>query len=111
MRITPSVIIQGAAVAKAAPTIKIRAVKELSDTSKCIYMTFPSFLTVKVIGFFSQRLEQAGSDLSVERVQEVIMKGAQALPTDRLKVTHSRSLSRTCTRRVQTCEIMKRESS
>uniref|UniRef100_A0A665UD13 Dymeclin n=1 Tax=Echeneis naucrates TaxID=173247 RepID=A0A665UD13_ECHNA len=39
-----------------------------------------------VIGFFSQRLEQAGSDLSVERVQEVIMKGAQALPKDRLKV-------------------------
>ncbi|XP_061656436.1 dymeclin isoform X1 [Syngnathoides biaculeatus] len=38
-----------------------------------------------VITFFSQRLEQAGSDLSVERVQEVIMKGAQALPTDRLK--------------------------
>uniref|UniRef100_A0A8D2ZY82 Dymeclin n=1 Tax=Scophthalmus maximus TaxID=52904 RepID=A0A8D2ZY82_SCOMX len=38
-----------------------------------------------VIGFFSQRLEQAGSDLSVERVQEVIMKGAQALPNDRLK--------------------------
>uniref|UniRef100_A0A8C4Z0S4 Dymeclin n=1 Tax=Gadus morhua TaxID=8049 RepID=A0A8C4Z0S4_GADMO len=39
-----------------------------------------------VIGFFSTRLEQAGSDLSVERVQEVIMKGAQALPKDRLKV-------------------------
>ncbi|CAL8384931.1 unnamed protein product, partial [Gadus morhua 'NCC'] len=38
-----------------------------------------------VIGFFSTRLEQAGSDLSVERVQEVIMKGAQALPKDRLK--------------------------
>ncbi|CAL8279136.1 unnamed protein product [Merluccius merluccius] len=38
-----------------------------------------------VIGFFSQRLELAGSDLSVERVQEVIMKGAQALPQDRLK--------------------------
>ncbi|CAB1426491.1 unnamed protein product [Pleuronectes platessa] len=38
-----------------------------------------------VIGFFSQRLELAGSDLSVERVQEVIMKGAQALPSDRLK--------------------------
>nr|XP_057907592.1 dymeclin isoform X2 [Doryrhamphus excisus] len=38
-----------------------------------------------VIGFFSQRLELAGSDLSVERVQEVIMKGAQALPKDRLK--------------------------
>ena len=46
----------------------------------------------QVIGFFSTRLEQAGSDLSVERVQEVIMKGAQALPKDRLKVpnrTHS----------------------
>lgn len=45
----------------------------------------------QVIGFFSQRLEQAGSDLSVERVQEVIMKGAQALPKDRLKVgnTHA----------------------
>lgn len=42
-----------------------------------------------MIGFFSQRLEQAGSDLSVERVQEVIMKGAQALPTDRLKVNLS----------------------
>ncbi|XP_077592794.1 dymeclin isoform X1 [Stigmatopora nigra] len=38
-----------------------------------------------VIAFFSQRLEQAGSDLSVERVQEVIMKGAQAMPIDRLK--------------------------
>ncbi|XP_072309318.1 dymeclin [Eucyclogobius newberryi] len=38
-----------------------------------------------MIGFFSQRLEQAGSDLSVEQVQEVIMKGAQALPKDRLK--------------------------
>lgn len=38
-----------------------------------------------VIGFFNQRLEAAGSDLSVERVQEVIMKGAQALPKDRLK--------------------------
>ena len=42
-----------------------------------------------MIGFFSQRLEQAGSDLSVERVQEVIMKGAQALPKDRLKVNHT----------------------
>ncbi|XP_036445023.1 dymeclin [Colossoma macropomum] len=38
-----------------------------------------------VIGFFSQRLEQAGTDLSVERVQEVIKKGAVALPKDRLK--------------------------
>lgn len=42
-----------------------------------------------MIGFFTHRLEQAGSDLSVERVQEVIMKGAQALPTDRLKVDQS----------------------
>ncbi|XP_076844928.1 dymeclin [Brachyhypopomus gauderio] len=38
-----------------------------------------------VIGYFSQRLEQAGTDLSVERVQEVIKKGAVALPKDRLK--------------------------
>ncbi|KAM8744373.1 dymeclin [Sparus aurata] len=54
------------------------------------FRTHPSFQDIMqnldtVIGFFSQRLEQAGSDLSVERVQEVIMKGAQALPTDRLK--------------------------
>lgn len=47
-----------------------------------------------MIGFFTHRLEQAGSDLSVERVQEVIMKGAQALPTDRLKVdpSHTRTV-------------------
>ncbi|TRY94993.1 hypothetical protein DNTS_004664, partial [Danionella cerebrum] len=38
-----------------------------------------------VIGFFSLRLEQAGNDLSVERVQEVIKKGAVALPKERLK--------------------------
>ncbi|KAK9532491.1 hypothetical protein VZT92_009872 [Zoarces viviparus] len=54
------------------------------------FRTHPSFQDIMqnldtVIGFFSQRLEQAGSDLSVERVQEVIMKGAQALPTDRLR--------------------------
>ncbi|XP_003965250.1 dymeclin [Takifugu rubripes] len=54
------------------------------------FRTHPSFQDIMqnldtVIGFFGQRLEQAGSDLSVERVQEVIMKGAQALPTDRLK--------------------------
>lgn len=53
------------------------------------FRTHPSFQDIMqnldtVIGFFSHRLEQAGSDLSVERVQEVIMKGAQALPTDRL---------------------------
>ncbi|KAM6986343.1 dymeclin [Aplochiton taeniatus] len=54
------------------------------------FRTHPSFQDIMqnldtVIGFFSHRLEQAGSDLSVERVQEVIIKGAQALPTDRLK--------------------------
>ncbi|XP_068190948.1 dymeclin [Antennarius striatus] len=54
------------------------------------FRTHPSFQDIMqnldtVISFFSHRLEQAGSDLSVERVQEVIMKGAQALPTDRLK--------------------------
>lgn len=54
------------------------------------FRTHPSFQDIMqnldtVIGFFSQRLEQAGGDLSVERVQEVIMKGAQALPKDRLK--------------------------
>ncbi|XP_028829399.1 dymeclin isoform X1 [Denticeps clupeoides] len=38
-----------------------------------------------VIGFFNHRLEQAGADLSVERVLEVIRKGAVALPKDRLK--------------------------
>ncbi|KAM8961465.1 dymeclin isoform 2-T2 [Pelodytes ibericus] len=38
-----------------------------------------------VIGFFSSRLEQAGADLSVERVLEVIKQGAVALPIDRLK--------------------------
>ncbi|XP_064863652.1 dymeclin [Oncorhynchus nerka] len=54
------------------------------------FRTHPSFQDIMqnldtVIGFFSQRLEAAGTDLSVERVQEVIMKGAQALPNDRLK--------------------------
>ncbi|XP_020325674.1 dymeclin-like isoform X1 [Oncorhynchus kisutch] len=54
------------------------------------FRTHPSFQDIMqnldtVIGFFSQRLEAAGTDLSVERVQEVIMKGAQALPKDRLK--------------------------
>nr|XP_046225405.1 dymeclin-like [Oncorhynchus gorbuscha] len=54
------------------------------------FRTHPSFQDIMqnldtVIGFFSQRLEAAGTDLSVERVQEVIMKGAQALPKDRFK--------------------------
>ncbi|XP_055515174.1 LOW QUALITY PROTEIN: dymeclin [Leucoraja erinacea] len=38
-----------------------------------------------VISFFSHRLEQAGADLSVERVLEVIKQGAVALPKDKLK--------------------------
>ncbi|KAK6315671.1 dymeclin-like [Coregonus clupeaformis] len=54
------------------------------------FRTHPSFQDIMqnldtVLSFFSQRLEAAGTDLSVERVQEVIMKGAQALPKDRLK--------------------------
>ncbi|XP_062410102.1 dymeclin [Sardina pilchardus] len=54
------------------------------------FRSHPSFQDIMqnldtVIGFFSQRLEQAGADLSVERVQEVIKKGAVALPKDRLK--------------------------
>ncbi|XP_058879732.1 dymeclin-like isoform X2 [Acipenser ruthenus] len=54
------------------------------------FRSHPSFQDIMqnldmVIGFFSSRLEQAGSDLSVERVQEVIKQGAAALPKDRLK--------------------------
>ncbi|KAK1788460.1 hypothetical protein P4O66_016893 [Electrophorus voltai] len=54
------------------------------------FRTHPCFQDIMqnldtVIGFFSQRLEQAGTDLSVERVQEVIKKGAAALPKERLK--------------------------
>lgn len=54
------------------------------------FRSHPSFQDIMqnldtVIGFFSQRLEQAGTDLSVETVQEVIKKGAVALPKDRLK--------------------------
>ncbi|XP_048875687.1 dymeclin isoform X1 [Brienomyrus brachyistius] len=54
------------------------------------FRSHPSFQDIMqnldtVIGFFSARLEQAGSDLSVERVQEVIKKGAVVLPKDRLK--------------------------
>uniref|UniRef100_W5N140 Dymeclin n=1 Tax=Lepisosteus oculatus TaxID=7918 RepID=W5N140_LEPOC len=54
------------------------------------FRSHPSFQDIMqnldvVIGFFSARLEQAGSDLSVERVQEVIKQGAVALPKDRLK--------------------------
>ncbi|XP_067839523.1 dymeclin [Heptranchias perlo] len=54
------------------------------------FRTHPSFQDVMqnldmVITFFSLRLEQAGTDLSVERVLEVIKQGAVALPKDKLK--------------------------
>ncbi|XP_067886431.1 dymeclin isoform X1 [Heterodontus francisci] len=54
------------------------------------FRTHPSFQDVMqnldmVISFFSLRLEQAGTDLSVERVLEVIKQGAVALPKDKLK--------------------------
>lgn len=54
------------------------------------FRTHPSFQDVMqnldmVISFFSHRLEQAGADLSVERVLEVIKQGAVALPKDKLK--------------------------
>uniref|UniRef100_A0A8C1XX93 Dymeclin n=1 Tax=Cyprinus carpio TaxID=7962 RepID=A0A8C1XX93_CYPCA len=61
------------------------------------FRSHPSFQDIMqnldtVIGFFSQRLEQAGSDLSVERVQEVIKKGAAALPKERLKVSTGKQI-------------------
>ncbi|KAM4051337.1 dymeclin isoform 2-T3 [Anomaloglossus baeobatrachus] len=54
------------------------------------FRSHPSFQDIMqnidmVIGFFSSRLEQAGADLSVERVLEVIKQGAVALPKDRLR--------------------------
>ncbi|XP_018411239.1 PREDICTED: dymeclin isoform X2 [Nanorana parkeri] len=54
------------------------------------FRSHPSFQDIMqnidmVISFFSSRLEQAGTDLSVERVQEVIKQGAVALPKDRLR--------------------------
>ncbi|XP_069483054.1 dymeclin isoform X1 [Ambystoma mexicanum] len=54
------------------------------------FRSHPSFQDIMqnidlVIGFFTTRLEQTGSDLSVERVLEVIKQGAVALPKDRLK--------------------------
>ncbi|XP_075595827.1 dymeclin isoform X1 [Balearica regulorum gibbericeps] len=54
------------------------------------FRTHPSFQDIMqnidlVISFFSSRLEQAGAELSVERVLEVIKQGAVALPKDRLR--------------------------
>ncbi|KFV74272.1 Dymeclin [Dryobates pubescens] len=54
------------------------------------FRTHPSFQDIMqnidlVISFFSSRLEQAGAELSVERVLEIIKQGAIALPKDRLR--------------------------
>ncbi|XP_039946307.1 dymeclin isoform X2 [Hirundo rustica] len=54
------------------------------------FRTHPSFQDIMqnidlVISFFSCRLEQAGAELSVERVLEIIKQGAVALPKDRLR--------------------------
>ncbi|CAI5787824.1 Hypothetical predicted protein [Podarcis lilfordi] len=54
------------------------------------FRTHPSFQDVMqnidlVISFFSSRIEQAGAELSVERVLEIIKQGAVALPKDRLR--------------------------
>uniref|UniRef100_A0A3Q2LS39 Dymeclin n=1 Tax=Equus caballus TaxID=9796 RepID=A0A3Q2LS39_HORSE len=55
------------------------------------FRTHPSFQDIMqnidlVITFFSSRLLQAGAELSVERVLEIIKQGVVALPKDRLKV-------------------------
>nr|XP_060617225.1 dymeclin isoform X2 [Anolis sagrei ordinatus] len=54
------------------------------------FRTHPSFQDIMqnidlVISFFSSRIEQAGAELSVERVLEIIKQGAVALPKDRLR--------------------------
>ncbi|XP_024612551.1 dymeclin isoform X1 [Neophocaena asiaeorientalis asiaeorientalis] len=54
------------------------------------FQTHPSFQDIMqnidlVITFFSSRLLQAGAELSVERVLEIIKQGVVALPKDRLK--------------------------
>uniref|UniRef100_A0A8D0HD93 Dymeclin n=1 Tax=Sphenodon punctatus TaxID=8508 RepID=A0A8D0HD93_SPHPU len=54
------------------------------------FRSHPSFQDIMqnidlVISFFSSRLEQAGAELSVERVLEIIKQGAVALPKDRLR--------------------------
>lgn len=54
------------------------------------FRTHPSFQDIMqnidlVTSFFSSRLLQAGAELSVERVLEIIKQGVVALPKDRLK--------------------------
>uniref|UniRef100_A0A670IS52 Dymeclin n=1 Tax=Podarcis muralis TaxID=64176 RepID=A0A670IS52_PODMU len=60
------------------------------------FRTHPSFQDVMqnidlVISFFSSRIEQAGAELSVERVLEIIKQGAVALPKDRLRVSANKT--------------------
>ncbi|XP_011524340.1 dymeclin isoform X3 [Homo sapiens] len=63
------------------------------------FRTHPSFQDIMqnidlVISFFSSRLLQAGAELSVERVLEIIKQGVVALPKDRLKILCSNAVSR-----------------
>lgn len=51
-----------------------------------MYLFQNQCFTFQVITFFSSRLLQAGAELSVERVLEIIKQGVVALPKDRLKV-------------------------
>ncbi|KAG8504560.1 Dymeclin [Galemys pyrenaicus] len=62
------------------------------------FRTHPSFQDIMqnidlVITFFSSRLLQAGAELSVERVLEIIKQGVVALPKDRLKDPRLRVLT------------------
>ncbi|KAF7243840.1 Dymeclin [Varanus komodoensis] len=63
------------------------------------FRTHPSFQDIMqnidlVISFFSSRIEQAGAELSVERVLEIIKQGAVALPKDRLRVSVGKAKGR-----------------
>ncbi|XP_063651714.1 dymeclin isoform X27 [Pan troglodytes] len=63
------------------------------------FRTHPSFQDIMqnidlVISFFSSRLLQAGAELSVERVLEIIKQGVVALPKDRLKPLADRQVDR-----------------
>uniref|UniRef100_A0A8I4A5Q6 Dymeclin n=1 Tax=Callithrix jacchus TaxID=9483 RepID=A0A8I4A5Q6_CALJA len=62
------------------------------------FRTHPSFQDIMqnidlVITFFSSRLLQAGAELSVERVLEIIKQGVVALPKDRLKASAVENLT------------------
>ncbi|XP_023399566.1 dymeclin isoform X4 [Loxodonta africana] len=68
------------------------------------FRTHPSFQDIMqnidlVITFFSSRLLQAGAELSVERVLEIIKQGVVALPKDRLKDSSPKSLTWFCEER------------